>query len=224
VRVPTFTMGQEAAWRLAAAEVPSGPDKKERTVERALRIYGLSVREAYLQMREVPEEQRHTGRIWFKAAAKGRFNVGPKRRVNIWNTGAKHHNTFLTKAQVLEIYSYRDQRKGTSVARMFGISPSHVYSIWRGKTWAWLTNAKRTRKKGFAKGERNGNVRLTVEDVQEIAQRVANAETTKAIAEAFEVTEWCIQKIRYGYSWTHVTGLPKKVVSRKAKVVDSDSS
>lgn len=54
-----------------------------------------------------------------------------------------------------------------------------------------------------ARGERNGNAKLTEDQVQEILRRAADGETLTRIAQDFGVSRTMIGYIRSGKSWAH---------------------
>lgn len=55
--------------------------------------------------------------------------------------GTTNGSVKLTEAQVLAIF--RDPRPKSVIADGFGVTKSHVYSIKRGRSWAWLTEPER---------------------------------------------------------------------------------
>ncbi|EHP9877538.1 HNH endonuclease [Escherichia coli] len=58
---------------------------------------------------------------------------------------------------------------------------------------------------------------LTKEKVLEIVRLIDCGITHKAIAELFGVSRNTISSLNNGYSWSHVTGRPKKVQKRRSK-------
>lgn len=52
-------------------------------------------------------------------------------------------NSILSEGQVLEIQRLKgSEETALQVARKFCSSPSTIYDIWKGRTWAWLTEEK----------------------------------------------------------------------------------
>lgn len=54
------------------------------------------------------------------------------------NRGEKQGKSKLTTADVLQIRELLKTQTQTSIARQFGVDPSHISNIFRGKDWAWL--------------------------------------------------------------------------------------
>lgn len=62
------------------------------------------------------------------AAEKGRIERGESR-----------HNAIFTVADIREIRRLRQQgQSGVKLAKQFGVSNSHIYSILSGQVWGWL--------------------------------------------------------------------------------------
>lgn len=71
---------------------------------------------------------------------------------------------------------------------------------------------------GTQKGQRNGGAILTDAQVMEIARRLRQGETQKALALEYRTSKGAIQAIASGKNWAHLTGGP---VTRR-KVLPSD--
>jgi hypothetical protein len=53
--------------------------------------------------------------------------------------GVKHKLSKLTEVQAREIKRREGKEKGTYLAARMGVSPSLVYAVWAGRSWAWLS-------------------------------------------------------------------------------------
>ena len=60
-----------------------------------------------------------------------------------YRRGEANRKSFLTREAVLIIYNLRGIFTGRAIAELFEIKPTLVSDIHRGKTWAWLTGARR---------------------------------------------------------------------------------
>ena len=72
----------------------------------------------------------------------GRRVTSEKRRgqPNYWGRGSKHGLAKVSETQVRAILL--DPREGTVIAAEYGISPSLVYGIKKGRNWGWLSAPK----------------------------------------------------------------------------------
>lgn len=68
-----------------------------------------------------------------------------------------------------------------------------------------LRNARHTHPETTARGEANGNSRLTSDQIREIRARRAGGETLRSIGVAFGVTRQAIRYVVSGETWRHVS-------------------
>lgn len=114
----------------------------------------------------------------------------------------------LTEADIPQIRALlRQGRTQREVAERFGVSDVTVSAVARGRTWSHVPDendapAYRAGLKG-ARGENNGNARLTSQQVQEIRRFLADRVPQRAIASRYGVSQGLISKIKRGSSWTH---------------------
>ena len=74
----------------------------------------------------------------------------------------------------------------------------------RGRTARGEKSGKHTKPESVARGEANGNSRLTTDAVVDIRQRLLAGESTRSLSRAFNVGSSAIRSIRRGETWKHV--------------------
>jgi hypothetical protein len=129
---------------------------------------------------------------------KGRFRV-LHGSLNGWSK--------LTEKDVASIIKTYDdphsKETGVDIAKRFGVSPTTVHDILRGKTWR---HVKITRRTNLAKlktfGTYNVNNKLTEDQVRQIRLKWASgAVTQQALAEEYNICRGLIYKIATRKSW-----------------------
>lgn len=110
--------------------------------------------------------------------------------------GAAIARSKLTETQVSAIRD--DARPGPEIAAAYGIDPSVVYRIKRGKAWAHVDGPVRGSK---ARGSAHCNAILDEDKVRRIRQ---SGESPDLLAELFGVRRGTIDDVRSGRRWAHV--------------------
>lgn len=130
--------------------------------------------------------------------------------------GEKNCNSYITSEQV--IYAVELEKSGLrypEISKKTGIKSDLLYKILNGASWSSVTGI--TKSKGRPKGERNGYSKLHDKDIPIIMDMLNNGYTVKEIAEKFNVQPPCIQKIKSGMTWNHITGFPKYTPKKLAQ-------
>lgn len=81
----------------------------------------------------------------------------------------------------------------------------------RVKNLEWMTHAQNKR---HAKSLKSYGLKLRAPDVVKIQRRLDSGEDPIAIAPDFDVTAEAIKSIKYGYSWSHITGIQRRLPRR----------
>lgn len=91
------------------------------------------------------------------------------------------------------------------LAKEFGTSQSNVSRIARGLLWSEITGVspKERSKKRVA----ISSMKLTVDEVKEIAERASRGETASQLSREFKVSRTMVANIKEGKSWSHITNI-----------------
>jgi transcriptional regulator len=116
------------------------------------------------------------------------------------------NNAVLTKEtakQIAERLSKGEHQK--DLAKEFGTSQSNISRIARGLLWSEITGIElKTRSK---KRSVISAVKLTIEQVKDIATRAARGEAHSQLSREFKVSRTTVANIKDGKSWSHITNI-----------------
>lgn len=89
---------------------------------------------------------------------------------------------------------------------LMAISRGHLRAERSGRTWRIRENDLTAYQRAYQirAGERNGNVRLTAEDIPDIRRRIAAGDSVRVIARDYGVTKSTIHRIGTRETWGHV--------------------
>ncbi|WFG54200.1 putative HNH endonuclease [Myxococcus phage Mx9] len=123
--------------------------------------------------------------------------------------GTAVRNVRLTEEQVSELrrlYATGEYSQ-SELGKQFNVSPNTVHVAVRGKTWKHTTGAApavMAPRIGAMVGERNGNARLTADDVRAIRGASAQGVKPGVLAQKYGVTDTNIRRILQRLTWKNV--------------------
>jgi hypothetical protein len=121
--------------------------------------------------------------------------------------GEDHPRSFLTNEQILDITEL--VRRGFSceeVAEKYGLGPSYVSSIARGKRWRHVDREPWDSSRQGYHGSRHHGAKLREEDVLVILDLAKQGTLYVDIGNRFGVASSTVKRIVGGEMWKHVTG------------------
>lgn len=120
---------------------------------------------------------------WFLGTQRDNMADKEQKRRGNHVQGTRVGNAILTEEQVMEIRQrYQDGEHVRDIAAVYGLaSSSYIYGIVRGQKWKHLPAPPVTRR-------RNGNARLTDDQVREIRRERARGVTLHVLSERFDTT------------------------------------
>lgn len=123
--------------------------------------------------------------------------------------GDRHRGNFkLQECEVLDILRFLREGQLTTqeIADCFDISETTIRAIGTGKQWSSLTGIQKpiTRTKLSAKGEKQGNSKLTEKQVILIKTEYMKGKPSKELAELTGVSKVTVEAILHERNWKHV--------------------
>lgn len=147
---------------------------------------------------------------------------------NLVPKGEEHNRAILSEADAIRILSdeFKDS-SNESIAKLFNVHSSTIYSLRIGKTWKHLNlprlmemprtvcseESSEVRKLSAARGDAHGLAQLTSEDIPHILELFKEGLTNIEIASLFNVGRSTIYDIRVGKRWQHIPGVVQRVKS-----------
>lgn len=131
----------------------------------------------------------------------GTYSPPPKK------TGESAHSAKLTQADVEKIRSLAGTISGKKLAMLFGVNPSNISAIIRGKIWSHLP--KKDSPKFIRRGSEIESSKLTEAIVSEIHMLSSQGYNQKEIANMFGVCRGTIGTVIRGEAWKHVSKFPE---------------
>jgi hypothetical protein len=122
--------------------------------------------------------------------------------------GERHPGSKLTEEIVRVIRAEPPSVSARELAARFGVCEGVVASVRRGRGWRHVDApaSTATRSDSAPKGERNGNAKLTAQDVLEIRAERKRGASLATLAARFRTTTGNISSICTGRLWGHVKG------------------
>lgn len=137
--------------------------------------------------------------------------------------GEKGSKAKLSNDQVLEIRSGKfSSWRVCDIAEHFGISPTNTSSILNCKTWKHLDSSEDAPSQNRqARGERQGNSKLTDAQILEIRSGKFAGWTDTAIAKHFGISLSSVNRILRRKSWKHLGG-SGDIPIRRARLTEAE--
>lgn len=137
-----------------------------------------------------------------------RQNEANKKRLGRTARGEGHGCAVLDCAAVVSIreaYATGDVSQA-ELADRFGVAHGTIGQVVRGRNWSHVGGPRTEGRRGpVARGEANGNARLTVEDVREIRKRYGEGDISQAtLGRDYGVTKHTVSHIINRKTWRHV--------------------
>ena len=130
-----------------------------------------------------------------------RENESHKRLHGTTCCGSKNGNSKLTAKQVMAILvRLKNGERGVALAAEYGITPTTISDIGRGKTWTYVGGTRRTNPN---RGIKNGRSKLTEEQVRQIRE-VAGTDSDSHIARQYGVSTETVRRVRIGSHWRSI--------------------
>ena len=132
------------------------------------------------------------------------------------NLSTKNGMCDLCEEEIIEIFTTTQtwaQAKETAQKKNIGIRT--ISAILRGKSHASITSKYKSiykRKGGPVAGEKNTMAKIGSDEAMQIFKD--NSPLSK-VSRKFNVSPSLVWRIRHGYTWSHVTGLPKRSERKK---------
>jgi len=112
---------------------------------------------------------------------------------------ASEHKDFYIHFLVCEAFVGPKPFPGAEVDHINDVRADNHY-----KNLQWLTSAQNKEGRDFAKGNRNGNTKLTVSQVRFIRSLPFRSKQDSELAARFSVSRETIRDVRLGKYWRHV--------------------